>query len=86
VTISRTVALLTPIFAGLSGWLATLAAQYLPGAPTLDQGELTAIFVTGATVAAGSALKWLDGRAKHERLVTESIIDTKPRAAEVTKP
>jgi len=65
-SISRIVALLTPIFAGLSGWIATLIAEHLPGAPQLDQGELTAVFVTGAAAALGAAWKWLDGRAKWE--------------------
>jgi hypothetical protein len=69
-TLSRFVTLLTPVFAGLSGWVTTLAVEYLPGAPTLDQGELTAIFVAGATAGAGAAIKWLDGLSKHERGVT----------------
>lgn len=70
-SISRIVALLTPVFAGLAGWIAQLAAQYLPGTPALDQGELTAIFIAGAGAAAAAAVKWLDGRSKHERAVTE---------------
>jgi hypothetical protein len=86
VTISRLVALLTPVFAGLSGWIATLAAQYLPGAPTLDQGELTAVFIAGATTAAGAALKWLDGRSKHERAVIEADLAGKTRAQNYIKP
>lgn len=65
-SVSRVVTLLTPVFAGLAGWVAQLAAQYLPGTPTLDQGELTAIFVAGALAAAGAVVKWLDGRSKYE--------------------
>jgi hypothetical protein len=65
-TISRIVTLLTPIFAGLAGWVCQLAAQYLPGTPSLDEGELTAIFIAGATAAVAAAVKWLDGRSKHE--------------------
>lgn len=68
-SISRIVTLLTPVFAGLAGWVCTLAAQYLPGHPSLDSGELTAVFIAGAAAAAGSAVKWLDGRSKHERNV-----------------
>jgi hypothetical protein len=67
--ISRYVAFLTPVFAGVAGWVCTLAAQYLPGAPDLDDGQLTAIFVAGATAGLGAAVKWLDGRSKHERAV-----------------
>lgn len=68
--ISRYVAFLTPAFSGLAGWLCTLAAQYLPGAPDLDETQLTGIFVTGAGAAAAAAWKWLDGRSKFERGVS----------------
>jgi len=66
-TISRGVALLTPVFAGLAGWVAQLAAKYLPGTPALDETELTAIFIAGAGVAAAAAWKWLEGRATWEQ-------------------
>jgi hypothetical protein len=85
-TISRFVALLTPIFAGLAGWIATLAVQYLPGAPALDQGELTAVFVAGATAATASALKWLDGLSKHERAVVDADLAGDTRAQDYIKP
>lgn len=70
-TISRFVTLLTPVFAALAGWLCDVAAQYLPGHPTLDRGELTVLFVTGATAGAAAAVKWLHGRSQHERLTLE---------------
>lgn len=65
--IGRVVVLLTPVFAGLAGALASWAAQNLPGGPVLDSGELTAVFVAGAGVATSAALTWLKGRREHER-------------------
>jgi hypothetical protein len=59
------VVLLTPIFVGLSGWVAELAVRYLPGTPALDRGELTAVFIAGMTAAATAAVKWLHGRSQH---------------------
>jgi len=64
--LGRIVVLLTPVFAGLAGWLAQLAATHLPGAPTLDATELTAVFVAGATLAVGAVVKWLNGLQAHE--------------------
>ncbi len=66
IAINRLVALLTPVFAGVAGWFATWASENLPGAPSLDQGELTAIFIAGATAGLAAAWKWLDGWQKHE--------------------
>lgn len=65
-SINRVVALLTPIFAGVAGWIAQWCAEHLPGAPNLDSGELTAVFIAGATAATGAALQWLNGWQKHE--------------------
>lgn len=65
-SISRVVTLLTPIFAGLAGWIAQLAAKYLPGAPALDTTELTVVFVAGALAAAAAAQKWIENRGKWE--------------------
>jgi Flp pilus assembly protein TadB len=64
-SIERVVVLLTPIFVGLSGWVAELAVRYLPGTPALDRGELTAVFIAGMTAAATAAVKWLHGRSQH---------------------
>jgi hypothetical protein len=65
--IGRVVVVLTPIFAGLAGWLATWAAAHLPGNPQLDSGEVTVIFVAGASAATSAALAWLKGRREYER-------------------
>lgn len=71
-SISRVVTLLTPIFAGLAGWVATWIAENLPGTPQLDSTELTAIFVAGALAAGHAAAKWLEGRAKWEQAHPEA--------------
>lgn len=65
-SVSRAVALLTPLFAALAGYV-TVEAAKLPGAPALDTTQLTVVFVGGATAAAAAALQWLHGRAAHER-------------------
>lgn len=65
-SINRVVVLLTPIFAGLAGWLVQLIADNFPGHPELDSRELTALFVLGAAAALAAAWKWLDGWQKHE--------------------
>jgi hypothetical protein len=64
--IGRVVVVLTPVFAGLAGWLATWAADHLPGNPQLDSGEITAIFVAGAGAATSALLSWLKGRREYE--------------------
>lgn len=63
---NRIAILLSPIFVGLAGWLADLAARYMPGHPKLDSSELTIVFVAGSTWAAGHVLLWLRGWQKHE--------------------
>lgn len=65
--IGRIVVLVTPILAGVSGWLSTWCAENLPGAPNLDGDELTAIFVAGALAATAAVREWLVNRGKHER-------------------
>ena len=69
--IGRIVVLLTPVFAGLAGWLATWAAQHLPGGPVLDQEALTAIFVSGVGAAVAAVLSWLKGRREFEARVSD---------------
>ena len=66
-SISRVVTLLTPVFAGLAGWIATLIADNFPGAPALDATELTAVFVAVALTAGQTASTWLKGRALWEQ-------------------
>ena len=68
-SVSRIVTLLTPIFAGAAGWVAEWCAQHLPGTPALDGGELTAVFVVGATAAGAAVVQWLNGLQKHEERV-----------------
>jgi hypothetical protein len=79
-TVSRVVALLTPIFAALAGALAAWVADNVPGAPRLDSTELTAVFIVIALTAAQAAATWLKGRGlweasavKDERGVAEPL-------------
>jgi hypothetical protein len=65
-TPNRVVVLLSPVFVSLAGWLSQWVAANLPGAPRLDEAELTAIFIAGATWAAAHVLSWLRGWQKHE--------------------
>lgn len=65
-TVNRLVVLLTPVFAGLAGWVVQVVARYFPGTPELDSRELTAVFVLGAGAALAAAWKWLQGWQKHE--------------------
>jgi H+/Cl- antiporter ClcA len=65
-TISRIVALLTPIFAGLAGAAAAWVAKNVPGAPHLDATELTAVFIAVALAASQAAATWLKGRGLWE--------------------
>lgn len=62
VTIERVVVLLTPVFAGVSGWLVGWAADHLPGHPALSASDVTAIEITGVVAATSAVLKWLHGR------------------------
>lgn len=64
---NRIVALLTPlIFAPAAGWLTAWAARNAPGLPPLDSTQVTALFITGATIAFGKAALWLHGWQKSE--------------------
>ena len=65
--IGRIVVLLTPVLASLAGWLAQLAAEYLPGAPDLDETGLTVVFVAGAGAVVAAIWKWLENRGKFEQ-------------------
>lgn len=47
-------ALLTPVLAGLAGYVADQATR-LPGAPQIDRTGLTALFVAGAAAGGGAA-------------------------------
>src|SRR5205085_8319438 len=65
-TLNRAVVVLTPVFAALAGWLTEWVAQHFPGTPNLDKAQLTALFIAGATYAAGQAAHWLHGWQKQE--------------------
>lgn len=62
-SIERTVALLTPVFAALSGALTGWLAHHFPGLPRLSPADVTALQIAGVTAGAAAALKWLHGRA-----------------------
>jgi hypothetical protein len=54
----RLVALATPVFVALAGYVAT-QVERLPGAPQLDRAQLRALFVAGAGAATAAAWKLL---------------------------
>jgi len=61
---NRTVAALTPlVFAPAAGAISALAAKY---GLDLDGGQLSAIFVTGATIAFAKAGLWMKGWQDYE--------------------
>ena len=65
--VNRIVVLLTPVFAALSGWAATWAAENMPGLPPLDPHWLAGIFVAGAVAAITAAYAWIDGWQGYEQ-------------------
>jgi len=65
---ARFVVAITPILTIASGYLATLAARYLPGVPGLTKAE---ILIWGLGVAAAVAAilhRWLIGQSQWEQL------------------
>lgn len=60
---NRVVALLTPLFAAASGWLATVFAQW---GFALTSDQFLAAFTVGAAAAVAAAYKWLHGWQAHE--------------------
>jgi hypothetical protein len=74
-TPNRIVILVSPLFVGLAGWVVAWIAQHFPGHPHLDAAEVTAVFIAGATLAAGKVALWLRGWQKHEA-VRLSVIST----------
>lgn len=66
--IERQVALLTPIFAAVAGALTTGVGS----ATGIPKKDLVALFIAGATAAAGAALKWLHGRQKFVQFETDA--------------
>jgi hypothetical protein len=68
--IPRFVALATPLFAIVAGWIAGWAAHALPGLQ-LDQTQIVTFMTAAAVAALSAAWKWLHGWQQHERLVAE---------------
>ncbi len=63
---NRVVAIATPlVFAPLAGTITALAAKYAPGLD-IDQGQLEAVFIAGATIAFAKSGLWLRGWQKDE--------------------
>lgn len=69
---NRLVAIATPlVFAPLAGTITALAAKYAPGLD-IDQGQLEAIFIAGATIAFAKSGLWLKGWQEHEKRQDEA--------------
>lgn len=78
--LGRFVALLTPLFAVLAGWLAGGVAQKVPGVH-LDEAQITAFMIAASTAALGSAWKWLQGWQQHEQLVAHGLAQRRGKTA-----
>ncbi|MEA2148834.1 MAG: hypothetical protein QOD69_664 [Solirubrobacteraceae bacterium] len=64
---NRVVALATPlIFAPLAGGVTAWAAKHAPGIH-IDQGQLQAIFIAGATIALAHSGMWMKGWQDYEK-------------------
>lgn len=64
---NRMVAIATPlVFAPLAGAVTALAAKHAPGLE-IDQGQLQAIFIAGATIAFAKSGLWLKGWQDYEK-------------------
>jgi hypothetical protein len=64
---NRVVALATPlIFAPLAGGVTAWAAKHAPGID-IDQGQLQAIFIAGATIALAHSGMWMKGWQDYEK-------------------
>jgi hypothetical protein len=64
---NRLVAIATPLlFAPLAGAVTAFAAKHAPGVE-IDQGQMEAIFIAGATIALAKSSLWLKGWQNHEK-------------------
>jgi hypothetical protein len=68
--IGRFVALLSPVFVIVAGWLAGVVAKIVPGAH-LNQTQIVAFMVAAGTSALTASWKWMQGWQQHEQLVAE---------------
>lgn len=72
---NRLVVYATPVLTAAAGYVAALAARYLPGIPNLDSSHILAVFLGGALIAAGMIHKWLTGWQAHEALLSKAKLD-----------
>jgi len=63
---ARFVAAATPVITIVAGYLATLAARYLPGVPGLTKTEILVWGLGVALAAAGILHRWLIGQSNWE--------------------
>lgn len=70
-SVNRVVAFLTPVFSAGAAVGAAWLVKHCPGLPTPGQAELLGAEISGATAAAGAALKWLHGHQSWEKRVAE---------------
>lgn len=80
---NRVVAIATPlVFAPLAGAVTALAAKYAPGLD-IEQGQLEAVFIAGATIAVAKAALWLKGWQDYEKrqevMATAGLADVASR-------
>lgn len=68
---NRLVILATPIAAALAGYICTWTTKHIAFLH-LDQGQTTAVFISGIGLVVTMAYKWLDGWQKHEQSVREN--------------
>ncbi len=66
-SVSRVVAIATPVFAAAAGAGTAWLSKHFPGLPAINPAEVTVAFGLGASAAAGAALKWLNGHAQWEQ-------------------
>jgi hypothetical protein len=69
--VNRVVAFLTPVFAAGAAVGSAWLIKHFPGLPVPGQAELLGAEISGATAAAGAALKWLHGHQAFEKRVAE---------------
>jgi hypothetical protein len=67
ISVNRVVTIATPlVFAPLAGAVTAYAAKHAPGVE-IDQGQLQAVFIAGATIALAKSGLWLHGWQEYEK-------------------